>query len=156
MLKTRLHFDSPQQEAYLGLWRTYDRLREIEERLFSHWGLTAQQYNVLRLLEASHVDAIPTLSLATNLVSKAADITRLVDRLETRGWVRRERSKTDRRTVLVKITEAGNELLNQIASSLDQCHQDQLGHLAAGELEKLVELLRKVRTPHEASDSHWI
>jgi hypothetical protein len=53
-------FDSPQQEAYLALWRTYDRLRAFEDDLFVEFGVTAQQYNLLRLLHASHPDAVPT------------------------------------------------------------------------------------------------
>ena len=42
----RARFDSPEQEVYLSLWRTYDRLRALEDALFSRFGLTPQQYNV--------------------------------------------------------------------------------------------------------------
>ena len=58
-----LRFDSLQQEAYLALWRTYDRLRSLEDELFGGFDLTAQQYNLLRLLAISHPDLVPTLSL---------------------------------------------------------------------------------------------
>jgi hypothetical protein len=71
-------FDSPQQECYLNLWRTYDRLRMVEDELFLGHDLTAQQYNALRLLRAEHPAALPTLVLAGKLVSHAPDITRLV------------------------------------------------------------------------------
>ena len=89
--KSRRHFDSPQQEAYLNLWRTYDRLRMQEDALFSEYDLTAQQYNALRLLKAEHPATLPTLVLASKLVSHAPDITRLVNRLEERGLVARQR-----------------------------------------------------------------
>src|SRR4051812_44322228 len=56
-------FDSLYQEVYLGLWRTYDRLRALEDELFSRYELTAQQYNVLRLLKAARPDGMPTLTL---------------------------------------------------------------------------------------------
>src|SRR5437870_3469470 len=84
-------FDSPQQEAFLNLWRTYDRLRELEDELFGRYELTAQQYNTLRLLRASHPHKLPTLALAERLVSRAPDITRLLDRLIDRELIERER-----------------------------------------------------------------
>ncbi len=155
MATNSVQFDSATQEAYLNLWRSYDRLREIEEQLFSRWNLTAQQYNVLRLLRASGAEPVPTLSLISRLVSKAPDITRLLDRLEANGLINRERSVSDRRTVLVRITTAGRELLDQLADPLAECHRQQLGHLSDEELTSLNRLLRKVRRPHESSDSHW-
>ena len=63
------HFDSLQQEAFLNLWRTYDRLHAAEEELFGRHDLTPQQYNVLRLLRADHPGQVPTLTLASRLVS---------------------------------------------------------------------------------------
>src|SRR5262245_22270781 len=80
-----VHFDSPEQEAFLNLWRTYDRLRALEDDLFGRYELTGQQYNALRLLRAAHPEPVPTLALAARLISRAPDITRLLDRLEERG-----------------------------------------------------------------------
>src|SRR4051812_26592747 len=90
-------FDSPEQEAYLNLWRTFDRLRAFEDEVFGEFGLTAQQYNVLRLLKAARPEPLPTLTVADRLVSRAPDITRMIDRLEQQGWVTRERPAHDRR-----------------------------------------------------------
>src|SRR4051794_41382938 len=89
-------FDSLYQEVYLGLWRTYDRLRALEDELFSRYELTAQQYNVLRLLKAARPEAVPTLTLADRLVSRAPDVTRMIDRLEDRGLVARQKDPGDR------------------------------------------------------------
>ena len=58
----RRRFDSVEQQAFLGLWRTYDRLRALEDQLFSRYELTAQQYNALRLLKAEHPGSVPTLA----------------------------------------------------------------------------------------------
>src|SRR5213593_1617361 len=103
-------FDSPEQEAYLALWRTYDRLRALEDELFAGFDLTAQQYNLLRLLRAAHEPA-PTLALAERLVSRAPDITRMLDKLEERGLVRRDRPPDNRRVVRVGITDPGLALV---------------------------------------------
>lgn len=144
-----VHFDSVQQEAYLNLWRTYDRLKALEEALFSRYELTAQQYNALRILRAEHPDSLPTLEIASRLISRAPDITRMVDKLEQRGLVERRRDAANRRVVNVAITSAGLKLLEAIAAPLAECHQRQLGHLTAEQLRELVKLLKLARQPHE-------
>src|ERR1700691_2327851 len=105
--RTVRRFDSPQQEAYLALWRTYDRLRAFEDDLFAGFDLTAQQYNLLRLLHASYPDAVPTLRLLARLVSRAPDVTRMLDRLEERNLIVRTRSTEDRRAGVGGITQEG-------------------------------------------------
>ena len=148
-------FDSPEQEAFLNLWRTYDRLRGLEDELFGRHGLTAQQYNALRLLRAAHPEKVPTLSLATRLVSRAPDITRLLDKLHDRGLVERERPADNRRVVMVGVTPAGLALLDELAPAVRACHASQLGHLRPEEMNTLVDLLRRARDPHEPEGSQW-
>jgi DNA-binding MarR family transcriptional regulator len=148
-------FDSPQQQAYLNLWRTYDRLRAHEDALFGRYDLTAQQYNALRLLRAAYPAPVATLTLAARLISRAPDITRLVDKLAERGLVARDRRPENRRVVEVSITPAGLALLDQLAAEVRECHQHQLGHLRAAELKQLVALLEKARQPHEEQESIW-
>ncbi len=149
-------FDSPQQECYLNLWRTYDRLRMLEDELFLRHELTAQQYNALRLLRAEHPDRLRTLELARRLVSRAPDITRLLNRLEGDGLVVRELRPENRREVWIGITPAGLALLERIARPLRDCHERQLGHLNAAQLRQLSDLLRVARGPHEEPGSTWI
>lgn len=152
---TARRFDSPEQEAFLNLWRTYDRLRAFEDELFASFELTPQQYNVLRLLQAEHGESLPTLTLAERLVSRAPDITRMLDKLEQRQLITRTRSELDRRTVLVGIGAAGKALVERIAGPLRECHARQLGHLSATELKALTSLLKAARTPHEPDGSNW-
>lgn len=153
---TAARFDSPEQEVFLGLWRTYDRLRAFEDELFRRFDLTPQQYNVLRLLRAAAPDALPTLTLADRLVSRAPDITRMLDKLEQAGLVTRVRPPENRRQVLVSVTDAGLSLLGEIAAPLRECHSKQLGHLSKSDLKQLAALLRAARKPHEPSDGCWL
>lgn len=148
-------FDSPEQEAFLNLWRTYDRLRAAEDELFSQHDLTPQQYNTLRLLRGEHPNTLPTLALASRLVSHSPDITRLLDKLERRQLIRRRRLPENRRVVQVGITSEGLALLKTLDKPVRQCHERQLGHLPAEDLQKLVQLLQAARQPHEKSDSIW-
>jgi DNA-binding MarR family transcriptional regulator len=150
------HFDSPEQEAFLHLWRAYDRLRALEEELFGQHDLTSQQYNVLRLLRAEHPGALPTLALAGRLVSRAPDITRMLDKLEARGLVQRDRLAGNRRVVHVGITVAGLDLLRALDGPVRACHARQLGHLSRTQLKDLTALLREAGRPHEEPGSPWL
>ncbi len=149
------HFDSLEQEVFLNLWRTYDRLRALEDELFGRHDLTPQQYNALRLLRAAHPDKVPTLLLARRLVSHAPDITRLLDKLERRGLVERDRPADNRRVVRVGITEAGRALLRSLRDPVRDCHARQLGHLSPRDLKELAALLRAARQPHEEPGGSW-
>jgi DNA-binding MarR family transcriptional regulator len=149
-------FDSLAQEAFLNLWRTYDRLRLFEDELFGRYDLTPQQYNALRLLRREHPDNLPTLVLASRLVSRAPDITRLLDRLVERGLIERERRPDNRRVVRVGITRAGLDLLKTMEADIKQCHERQLGHLSAEQLQQLIGMLREARRPHEPLESSWL
>src|SRR5438128_9540262 len=123
-------FDSLEQEVFLNLWRTYDRLRAFEDELFGRYDLTPQQYNALRLLRREYPNTMPTLLLARRLVSRAPDITRLLDKLEQRGLIERERPVDNRRVVRVGITPVGRALLRELQEPLRACHAQQLGHLS--------------------------
>jgi DNA-binding MarR family transcriptional regulator len=148
-------FDSLEQEVFLNLWRTYDRLRALEDELFGRYDLTAQQYNALRLLASEHPNTSRTLDLAGRLVSRAPDITRLLDRLEQRGLIQRDRPADNRRTVRVGITDAGRTLLHDLREPLRVCHDRQLGHMSKKNLQTLADLLRTARAPHEEPTSAW-
>src|SRR5262245_2326980 len=115
-------FDSLEQEVFLNLWRTYDRLHALEEELFATYDLTPQQYNVLRLLRAQQPRPLATLSVARRLVSRAPDITRMIDKLEQRGLVGRDRPADNRRTVYVAITAAGLNLLRSARQAVRRLH----------------------------------
>jgi DNA-binding MarR family transcriptional regulator len=96
-----------------------------------------------------------TSALAGRLISRAPDITRLLDRLDQRGLVARNRPAENRRTVQVTITQGGLELLAELSDQVKNCHSKQLGHLPAEQLKKLIGLLRQVRHPHEGEGSNW-
>ncbi len=152
---SKRRFDSVEQAAYLNLWRTYDLLKAYEDRLFGEHDLSAQQYNTLRLLRSVHPGRVPTLELGNRLVSRAPDMTRLLDRLEARALIDRERLNENRRVVQIGITPAGIDLLDSLTDQVRECHEQQLGHMTPPELAALNGLLNRCREPHEPPDSHW-
>lgn len=145
-------FDSTEQEAFLHLWRTYDRLKALEDEVFAPYQLSAQQYNLLRLLGEVRPQAVPTLELQQRLVSRAPDITRMIDKLVARGLVGRHRREDDRRVVEIRLTEAGAKLLDELSGPVQEMHQRQLGHLGEARLQQFIRLLKQARKPHEAAD----
>lgn len=149
------HYDSLEQQAYLNLWRTYDRLKAIEEDLFNDYELSAQQYNALRLLRAAGPTGMTVQGIGGRLIYRAPDMTRMLDRLEQRGWIARTRRADNRRVVDVHITEPGIKLLDDLSEPILRVHQQQLGHLPPEKLETLVALLAEARKPLEESDSPW-
>ena len=148
-------FDSPEQEVYLNLWRTYDRLRTIEDRLFPQYDISSHQYNVLRLLKAAKPDPLPTLLIADRLISRAPDVTRMLDRLEARELIQRVRPAENRRQVLISITASGLRLLRSLEKPLHECHLRQLGHMSHADMKRLCSLLKEARIPHEEEGGLW-
>jgi DNA-binding MarR family transcriptional regulator len=103
-------------------------------------------------LRAAYPQKMPTLNLAARLISRAPDITRLLDKLHERSLIERERPAANRRVVNVGITSKGLDLLGELAPEVRAVHQRQLGHLGPTEMKMLVELLHKARAPHETDD----
>ncbi|MFO0959587.1 MAG: MarR family transcriptional regulator [Isosphaeraceae bacterium] len=143
-LKKRNPFESPEQEALLGLWRTGDRFQIRYARLFRSHGLTPSQYNVLRILRGEG-KPLPCLEIADRLVTAVPGITGLIDRLEAAGLVARERSAEDRRVIYVAITAAGLELLAGLDGPVEELQKALVGHLSPDELADLIRLLEKAR-----------
>ncbi|MAT14166.1 MAG: MarR family transcriptional regulator [Planctomyces sp.] len=149
-------FDSSEQEVYLQLWRCYDRLKAIEDELFNRHDLSAQQYNALRLLEAASPEGTPTMELGRRLISRMPDTTRMLDRLEKRGLVKRQRLADNRRVVEVMITADGKKLLEKMSADVVAMHNRQLGHLGPQQQQQLVKLLKLARKPHEDNQCDWL
>ena len=105
-LQQRRPFRSTSQEAILGLLMVADGLKRDFGALTDPYGITQQQYNVLRILRGAGTDGLPTLSIADRMVERTPGITRLIDRLVAKGLVRRERSAEDRR-LLLRLRGAG-------------------------------------------------
>src|SRR5882672_2239960 len=145
-IKKKRPFDLPEQEAMLNILRTADLLQIRFARLFRKFGLTPQQYNVLRILRGEG-RPLPILEVAARMITVVPGITGLIDRLETAGLVERKRCDHDRRVVYVAIATQAVEILAQIDEPLSELHRQTLGHMTAEELTTLTSLLEKAREP---------
>jgi DNA-binding MarR family transcriptional regulator len=107
-------FESPLQEAVLNLLVASDYVRGLSEAACADFGITASQYNVLRILRGGQPDGHPRCEIARRMIERAPDVTRLIDRLEKQGLVERDRTARDRRLSISRITPAGLELLERM------------------------------------------
>jgi DNA-binding MarR family transcriptional regulator len=151
-------FDSLEQEVYLNCLRTADWLARKAAATLKPAGLSATQYNVLRILRGVGEAGISCHEVANRMITRDPDLTRLLDRLEKRGLVRRERQDDDRRVVKARITEPGLSLLAGLDQPIRQLHQRLLGHLGSERLNQFLQLLEQARetqdvgTPNSAAE----
>ncbi len=144
-IKQTRPFPSPSAEAVVALMRTADMVRRSVASVVEPAGITPQQYNVLRILRGAGEAGLPTLEIAERMIEETPGITRLLDRLESKGLVTRVRCDKDRRRVWCRITTQGLELLRQLDAPLQKADEAALQALGNHDLEQLIELLDKAR-----------
>lgn len=137
-------FDQTEVEAYLNLVRTYEHLEAMCARFFKAHGISSPQYNVLRILRG-HKQPMRTYQVAEDMVTREPDITRLLDRLVSRGFIMRQRCADDRRVVWVQLSESGIALLKKLDRPVSELHRAMLGHLSERKLRQLSKLLFETR-----------
>jgi MarR family transcriptional regulator, organic hydroperoxide resistance regulator len=139
-------FRSREQQATLGLLRTSDALKRSLAQVVEPYGITPQQYNVLRILRGAGPDGLPTLTIGERMIEQTPGVTRLVDRLELKGLVARTPCPTDRRRVFCRITSVGLELLSELDEPVNRWDTQSVSVLAPSELDSLITLLDRVRS----------
>jgi DNA-binding MarR family transcriptional regulator len=144
-LRKKKPFEVIEVELFLNLWRTTEHLVRPINQFFKEKGLTGSQYNVLRILRGHGDVGVACHEIAEQMVSYDPDLTRLLDRLDGAGLVKRERSTTDRRVIIARITPAGLKLLGQLDEPLENLHRQQLKHLSASKMRNLIDLLEEAR-----------
>jgi len=138
-------FNSVQQEAFLNVARTYTVLSDGLDRVLGPNGLSMTQYNILRMLRGAGREGLCRNEIGRRLISRMPDVTRLLDRMEAAGLVRRVRSTEDRRLVNTIMTAQGRQIVDKLDREVAQEHRRTLGHMTNAQLSTLVELLGLVR-----------
>ncbi|HXZ80419.1 MAG TPA: MarR family transcriptional regulator [Terriglobales bacterium] len=144
-IKQRKPFVSLEAEVYLNLQRTADALARKEAAVLKPFGLSATQYNVLRILRGAGKAGLPCGEIGERMITRDPDITRLLDRMEKRGLLQRARDSKDRRVVIARILRRGLDLLDELDAPLVGLQKTLLKGLKAEELRTLSELLERAR-----------
>ena len=133
------------QDAVVSVLRTANYLDRFCSPVFTQHGITSQQFNVLRILRGAGLGGLPTLDIAEKMIEQAPGITRLLDRLERKKLVRRERPSDNRRQVLCFITKPGLDLLHELDTPVRNKVNQALHQLDESEIEGLIRLLALAR-----------
>lgn len=133
------------KEAVLSLLSAADRTRRHFSELLHPWDLTLQQYNVLRILRGAGPEALPTLAIAKRMIEKTPGVSRLLDRLEARGLVSRERCREDRRRVLCRLTPDAAQILGELDQPVARADADCFARLSDPEKNHLIDLTRRIQ-----------
>ncbi len=145
-IKQTKPFRVPEEEAVLNIMRTHSVLTAEFMKLAKSHGITQVQYNILRILRGAGADGLPCVEIGNRMITRVPDMTRLIDRLEKSGLVRRHRSSSDRRIVQVMIAEKGLEVVDSMDQPTLDLLKKQLGHISRVDLGKINDLMVKVRT----------
>ena len=143
-------FHSKGQEAFLSLLRTGDVVKHRFHQLFEAAGVTFQQYNVLRILRGAGEEGLATLEIGDRMIERTPGVTRLLDRLEDKGLVLRERSPQDRRKVVCTISPVGLELLASLDTPVTETDDEVFRGMDEADLDTLIRILDRLRDQIEA------
>jgi DNA-binding MarR family transcriptional regulator len=138
-------FASLEDEALVSLQRTADRLHWRLTEMLKPYGVSPTQYNALRILRGAKDAGRSCSEIAERMINRDPDITRLVDRLERRGLVKRSREGRDRRVIITRITAAGMGLLDSLDGPVGEFNRKMLKHLGEPQLRSLITLLEAAR-----------
>jgi DNA-binding MarR family transcriptional regulator len=136
-------------QVFVDLLRTADALARGAEALLKPTGLSATQYNVLRILRGAGPEGLACREVGGRMISRDPDITRLMDRMESRGWIARARGEEDRRVVKTRLTAEGLRVLAELDAPVQKLHRRQLHHLPSKVLRQLSRLLERARRQAE-------
>ena len=144
-LKQNKPFRSLEEEVILNVARTAEYLTAAGAPILKTADLTATQYNVLRILRGAGSNGLSCSEVSERMITKESDITRLLDRVEARGFISRERPASNRRIVIARITDEGLRVLEELDEPIDELNRNLVGHLGKEKLAMLNELLEAVR-----------
>lgn len=136
-------FKSPQQKAVINLIFTSNWLLNKQQDFFKPFGITAQQFNILRILKGQHPNSLSGTEIKSRMLDKNSDVSRMLDRLLLKNLIEKKTCPNDKRASDVFITQTGLELLDHLAKSQRQI--DQILQLSDDEAEILSNLLDKSR-----------
>ena len=140
----QLTFRNPHQKAAINLIYTLGWMREKTNLIFEAEDITPQQFNILRILRGSYPQPLSTLQIRERMLEKMSDTSRIVDRLITKGLVKKLTCKNDRRLVDIIISDKGKKLLERLDERQDEI-DGVLRNLSEKDANILSELLDKIR-----------
>jgi DNA-binding MarR family transcriptional regulator len=133
-----------EDRLFVAILKIADSLSQQAEQLIKTAGLTGAQYNVLRILRGAEPEGLPCRGIGERMISHDPDMTRLLDRMERRNLITRQRQKEDRRVIKTRVTADGLKLLKKLDQPVHDLHKRQFRHMTAARLKQMAELVVEV------------
>jgi DNA-binding MarR family transcriptional regulator len=133
-----------EDQVFVAVLKAADALASQAEQLMKASGLTGAQYNVLRILRGAGPEGLPCNAVSERMISRDPDMTRMLDRMEARQWITRERQQDDRRVVKARITDEGLKLLKKLDAPVRELHKRQFAHISPARQKTLLEVVSEV------------
>lgn len=137
-------FKNDYHKAIVNIIFTYNWLFEKQVKILKPYGITIQQFNILRILKGQHPNPATIKLIKERMLDKMSDVSRLVEKLRAKGFVERKICPSDRRNVDVLISTKGLNLLSDI-SRYDEEIYSLLSTLDKKEIRELNNYLNKLR-----------
>jgi DNA-binding MarR family transcriptional regulator len=139
----QLKFKSTHQKAIINLLFTASWIQTQQQQFFKSYGITNQQFNILRILKGQYPQAISATEIKSRMLDKNSDVSRLLDRLASKKLILKQTCPKDKRAADVSITQAGLDILAELDKKQKQI--DTVLSLSEKEAEELSNLLDKGR-----------
>jgi DNA-binding MarR family transcriptional regulator len=133
-----------EERLFVAILKIADSLSQQAEQLIKTAGLTGTQYNVLRILRGAEPEGLPCRGIGERMISRDPDMTRLLDRMEKRNLITRQRQKEDRRVIMTRVTPEGLKLLKRLDQPVHDLHKRQFRHMSAARLKQMAGLVVEV------------
>jgi DNA-binding MarR family transcriptional regulator len=133
------------EELVVALFRTNDAIQWRIQKLLKHYGLSVEQYNAMKILLTTGVAGLPISKIGERMLTRKPAMTRMLDKLESKGFLRRQERSTDRRKIICCLTVTGKALMNELEAPMLRIISQSTSMLTPAELQKLENLLTAIR-----------
>ena len=144
-LRSKNSGGNTETSLFVAFMQIADVFRSEAEQVVKTAGLTGAQYNVLRILRGAGHTGLACREIGERMISRDPDITRLLDRMEKRGLITRERQSDDRRVVKTCVTTKGLEIMKALDQPVRELHKRQFQHMSPARLKALATMLGQIR-----------
>ena len=134
-------FSNVKDKALINILYTANWISSFQNEFFKPFGISRQQYNILRILRGSN-EALKVQTIKKRMIERSPNVTRLMDKLYAKEFIERFNSEDDRRVVFIKITEKGMALLDSISKDFNQELLKNITHDEAVQLSGLLDKMR--------------
>jgi MarR family transcriptional regulator, organic hydroperoxide resistance regulator len=148
-LQMESDFNSLAQELILSISKTQSLLDSMFNKVFIEHKLTPSQFNILRILKGNKSKEGMTCSdIGARMIWKDSDLTRLLDKLVKKKYVKRKRTPEDRRKIFILLTDEGRQCVATVSPLLNKIEKGALSHMSDEKCKKMIKLLEETRKPH--------